>query len=789
MNTKSYDQKNSVNDEGADLKEIFVTLKRYYKSLLFVTLMTVLFTYSYLYFIADVYQSVALIKLPEDKKTTNQDFMAIALGEEGSNLEDETSILKTRYLALKALENLNIGTRYYTKKNLKSYELYKDSPFIVTFEYLSPKAMQVPIILIPSDKENHFRLIIEPTLIEKAINTVRSFITPLTPDEQPIVYNELHSFGKKIETPWFTITVQKAHEFTNNEYFFTMLPNELMTYFIGKHLSVSPYTEKGNIIALSFEDNVPLRAKEIIEALTNAYISENLINESKSADSKLHFIDMQLKAIEKTLEGSSESLVNYKSTNKLVDLSEKAQMTTGKLSDFETQLYDINMRIDVLENTLNYIESHQDMRGLNILSTKSNNQSNIITNIISDIQKAIAMESDLLSEYKEAHPKVIKIKRQLLSLRSSLKEAILSSLYELNKRKQSINDAIEENNMKIQMLPVQEKKLARLTRNFKANEKIYAFLLEKRAETAVIESSTVSEIRIVDFPVVEILPIKPKRMAIIVVGFLLGIIFGMIQALLRAKLDNTVKIIEDIEKLTAIPIYGSLPFFHSNKNLQPYHESLRVIRTNLEFLQKTGKSKLITVTSSVPREGKSTIVIELGKIIGQGNKKVIILDLDMRRSTMNTKLDISNTIGMSTLLTGKNSLEQVVQKTSYENLSCITSGPIPPNPSELIMSDRFEEVIKELMSKYDYVLIDSAPIGMVTDAMKIMHMSTLNLIVLRAKISKKEFIKNINRLVDKHDLNAGIVLNSVEFNEKAGYGYGYGYSYGTKGSDNYYGVN
>ena len=141
---------------------------------------------------------------------------------------------------------------------------------------------------------------------------------------------------------------------------------------------------------------------------------------------------------------------------------------------------------------------------------------------------------------------------------------------------------------------------------------------------------------------------------------------------------------------------------------------------------------------------------------------------------------------MSTLLAGKNTLEYVIQKTEDINLHIITSGPIPPNPSELIMSDILKEVIKELMSKYDYILLDSPPIGVVTDAMMIMHMSDLNLIVLKANYSKKEFIKNINRFVDDHDLNAGIILNGITLDEKSGYGYGYGY--GTKDGNDYYGA-
>ncbi len=785
MNTERSSHKISMDEEKTNFKEIFETLKRYYKSLLAIVLLTTLIAFIYAYFATNIFQSDTLVTISEDKKTMNSDFMAMAMGK-NSGLKHEMAVFRSRLLASKALEDLNLGTRYFkTTKHLKHVELYRDSPFVVTFEYLSWQAMEVPIRLIPS-KKGHFRLIIEPTLKEKVVNTVRSFIAPLPADEESIVYDKLHSFGEKIETPWFTITVQQVYELENGEYFFTMLPNKFMTGFIGKNLSVSPYEKDAPIIVLSFQDNIPLRAKEILDALTDAYIRENMEIKSKSANKKLHFIDMQLEAIDKTLKDSANNLERYKATNIIVDLSSKAQLTGEKLSELETQLYGINMDIDISESILNYIETHRDIKGISIGSTQQINLNDPIQAIILEIQKVVAQRSDISSEFKPAHPNVIKINRQLASLRNSLKVAIEGSLRTLQKRKQSLSNIIKENKVMMQELPAQEQKLVRLTRNFMVNEKIYSFLLEKRAETAIVESSTVSKTRIIEFAAIALLPVKPKRALIMVVGFLLGLIFGIAQAMLRANLDNTVKRIEDIEKLTTIPIYGSIPFLRSKKNLQPYYEALRVIRTNLEFSRNRGESKLITITSSFAAEGKSTTITELGKIIAKGNKKVIILDMDMRRPTVHEKFDFSNNVGMSTLLSGKNTLGEVIQTTEDINLNTITSGPIPPNPSELIMSDILKETIKDLMSVYDYVLLDSPPIGLVADAMMVMHMSDLNLIILKANFSKKEFINNINRFVDDNDLSAGIILNGIAFDKTSAFGYGYGYSYGTKGSDDYY---
>ena len=784
MKERRQSQKNYMGEGEVDLKEVFSTFKRYYKSIFTIALLATMLAFVSAYFTTDIYQSETLMQLAENQKVAKSDFINI---DKYSNVEDEMVAFRTERLAKKALKNLNIGTRYFMKKNLKNYELYKASPFIVTFEYLSPRVMEMPIRLIPST-EDHFRLIMEPTLKEKAINTVRSLIAPIPDDEQSIVYDKLHSFGEKIETPWFTITVQQVHEFEESVYYFSMLPNESMTDLIGSNLTVSPSSEKGSIIILNFEDNVPLRAKDILDALTNAYIVEKMESKSKSAERKLHFIDMQLEAIDATIVGSAKDIERFKATNIMVDLKTKAQLTAGKLNDLETQLSEINMNIDVKESILNYIETHKDIKGVNITSALQSGQNAAITSIIDVIQKTIVQRNDLLSSLTEAHPSVIKVNRQLISLRKSLNVAILASLRTLQKRKQSLSDIIKENTSKMQALPGQEQRLARLNRNFMVNEKIYSYLLEKRAETAVTESSTVSDIKIFEFPTVADLPIKPNRAIIIFVGFALGLILGLAQAILRAYLDNTIKSSEDIENLTRLPIYGILPTLKQKviklevfkDTRSPFAESYRVLRTNLQFSQKNKQGNVILVTSTIAGEGKSTIVANLGAIFQLAKYKSIVINMDLRKPSLHHYYEVGNSVGMSTYLSGKHSVEEIIQSSAYRNLDIIASGPIPPNPSELILSDKLNELLDRLKEVYDYIFIDSAPLGLVTDTMHLMQYADRNLIIFRENYARKSFVTDLNNLVEKHDLkHIGIVINSVDMSSGGFRGYGYGYGYGS----------
>ena len=767
-----------ADEDEIDLKEIFSTLLRYKFSILFIAAIATFIALVYAYFAPNIYQAQTMLKLkPENRWGARGDFMMMATGGQGSNIDDEIAVIQTRNMAKEALTELNIGTRYFVTRHFKTRELYKDSPFVVTSEFMAPNVVGARFKLIPID-DKRFRLSLTPP--GGVRNFFRNIVSPPPPDKRPVTYEGTHNFNEPFDTPWFSLTVQKVYPLDGDSYSFSIVPNEEMAGFIQGGLSATSYVKYGNIIQLSFDDTVALRAKEVLDAISFAYLQEGLDIKSESAKKKLKFIDAQLDAINATLEGSAEKLQKYKATNIVMDLSSKAQMTSEKLSDLESKLYTLTMQISFMENTLNYLNTHQDLRGVNLGSTQEASQT--ITNIILQIQQATSKYAALSVEFTEQHPDVIKIRKQLASLRGSLKEAILNSLGTLKKQKNTLTGIIKENEAALQGLPEQQRQLERLSRNFMVNEKIYSYLLEKRAETAIIESSTVSEMRVIDPAVVPEGPIKPKRTLMVIVGMLLGFILGIALAFLRNFLDNTVKTVEDVEKLTSIPLYGAIPLLNTKKDIQHYNEAMRVIWTNLEFVRHSRKSKLITVTSSVSGEGKSTTIYQLAKTIAESSKKVILLDLDMRRATLHKKLELSNRIGMSSLLAHNCTLEEATQSSKNENLDVITSGPVPPNPTGLIMSDTLEAVINEILHRYDYVLIDSPPVGLVADAVKLMHMSDISLIMLKANFSKKEFIRNISRFTADDKINPGIILNGVQFTHSYGYGYGYGYSYGSKDS-------
>ncbi len=763
--------------EEIDMKVLLLSLMEYRRSIFFVVVVTTLISAYIAYFKPSIYSAETLVKITSERQGYYEDFLMVAPVGQNGEIDDDLIVFKSRPIAERVLKKLNLGTRYYTKKRLRTLELYKNTPFTVSYTYLSPDIYGVPFLIVPVDKE-HFRL----ELKEHPSSIVDILLAYIFEPSSEKTKGKVYTYDTTIQNELFTLQVHKVYDLSQREYWFTMVPNERMVNFVQSGISASTITKFGSIVSLKFYDTVPSRAAEIINQVAEAYIEQNLELKSKGAKKQLYFIDMQLDAINKTLKGSAEKLQKYKATNIVVNLSEKAQLTANKLSGYESKLYTVNMQLEIAESMLMHIIQQKSTTMFSLDYGQSDNV--VINNLLEKIQKAMTKYAALSAKYTEKHPGVITLKKELRFLRESLIKTLQSHIATLKKEKIHLQQVIEEQQRRLQEVPKQEQQLEQLSRHFMVNEKIYSYLLEKRAETAILASSTISNTHIVQKALAPYYPVKPKRKLYVFIGFLIGIILGVLQALIRNFLDNTIKSNEDIEKLTDIPIYGTLPIIKEKKGLSAYMEAVRSLWVNLAFVRGKGKSKVVSSTSNISGEGKTFTIYHLGKMIAKSSEdRVVILDMDMRRATLHKKFGITNDhIGASTVLSGAHTIKEAIRHTDIPNLDLILSGPKAPNPTRLIMSDAFDDMLIELSKEYDHILIDTPPIGIVSDAMKIMHASDLVLFIIKAEYSKKEFIQTINRLNKKEEINLGIVLNGVDY-EKSYYYYGYGYQYT---SDEYY---
>jgi capsular exopolysaccharide synthesis family protein len=778
-------QQQTHNDE-IDLKQVFRIMAKYKVSIILITLLFFIGSAVFAYYKQNIYASHATIEVLEDNSNgvSSTDFMVKAFGGNAYNMDNEIATIQSRYIVQKALEKLNLTTQYFAyNKLLKKTELYKNSPFIVNNILVAEPIYYKTFELEPIDDKS-FRLKIKPlSLFSIKGILVEAGIQQLEDDEK-IEYDKVHKYGEQIKTAWFTFSIDKLANLEAEKYTFNFIPQDLLYDVFSDGLSVSLASEFGSIIDLTYQDTVSLRAAEILNAIANTYIEEGIKEKTKIAELTLGFIDSQLDAINSKLTASEQNLQNFKVNNNVVNLQNKLAVDTEKVAAYESEQQKLQTEINILTNLQHYMDNNSDLSGLTLGTINFADKS--LASLVQKLQEMTEERNLLLVDYTELHPEVIKLTQSIVSTKRAIKRALSSSLRQLKQRNTDLQRMISKYNKSLDSLPSKEKALAELSRPLKVNESVYEYLLQKKAETAILKSSTIADARILDAAREEPIPIKPKRKLIVIVGLILGFILGLAQAFFREFLVNTIQNAEDIERYTSLPIYGVIPLNKDKMTKNIYMEAFRNIRTNLQFLPGNENNKVISITSSVSGEGKTTIVSSLAEVLARGNKKVIALDLDMRKASLHKRFDLNNNIGMSNYLTGQNSLEDVIQETDVYGLKVITTGPLPPNPSELILSSMFTQLLETLREEYDYIIIDTPPAGLVTDATIIMNYSDISFFVVRAKYTRKEFVKNIDRIAKEHSHNRiGLILNATLIGSEYGYGYGASYAYGY-GNAQYY---
>jgi tyrosine-protein kinase Etk/Wzc len=370
-----------------------------------------------------------------------------------------------------------------------------------------------------------------------------------------------------------------------------------------------------------------------------------------------------------------------------------------------------------------------------------------------------------------------------------LKDALKISLESATSQKNELMSQLSASEQRIFSLPEKQLEFEELQRVYLINEKYYTILLEKEAEYALSKAGIVSNTEILEAPKISGFPISPNKTLIVGLTVFIALSLCAALVLIRYAAHDVVTSLYDVQKASAttINILGVVPTYkqsmpnsqvviHENPKSM-ISESFRTIRSNLEFINNTEDAKVIAITSTISGEGKTFVALNLAGIIAFSGKRVVLLDLDMRKPKIHKGFGVDNEKGMSTLLIGKNVVKNCVRKSKIENLDFITAGPVPPNPSELIINGRFKETIEELKTMYDIIVVDNPPVGLVTDGVPVITNADFPIYVLRNNYSKKNFVQNIDRLILENKISRlSIVLNGIEKN-KTGYGYGYGYGY------------
>jgi len=756
-----------------DPQELILTLWKYKYSIIFTMILSFFGAFIYLYFQSFTYYSNITMEFRTAKKTTKSggDILSGAINGGEVDLKTEIEILKSRFIVEKVCDKIDFTKRYFIKKKYKTKELYKNSPFEIDIISFKDKDT-INFKLFPQDEKYFILKEDNSSIFQRLLDKIGLSLNIKKRAKK-------YRYGQLIKISQILFKINNLTKLDKNEYGF-IISGDKQTIIrnIQRKLTISQRGSDSSILKISYQDNVELRAKEVLNTITTSYIKEQLEKKHKKSDKALTFINGQLKKIGKDLKKSKTILERYKKNN-IINISSSATGALDKLINYESKISKIDLELNILANLRDAILKKRDISAISLGTLQTSNSS--ISLMLKNLQqKQIDIKTSLL-EFTPKHPYVIKLQQQIDIIRNNIKKNMNGTTKNLELKRKNLSKIVNKYKTSLSALPRKEMKLANLQRDFMLYNKIYSYFLEKQTEAKIFKASIVSSAKILDKAIVVKIS-STKRNMVFIASLIGGLIVGVLLSFVRELLNNKIETYKDIEKLTQIPIYGSIPFLKNKKQKIPFVESLRVIRTNLEFLEiDENKAKILTITSSISGEGKTTVVSNVGKIIARAFKKTILIDLDMRKPQLHRILGIKNDKGMSDYLKGRVNLDQILKTDTKRNLDIITAGTLFPNPSELLMNKRLNRLLKILSPRYDYILLDSPPIGLITDAALLMKKSDINIVVVRSKVSFKDFIPNIERITKTNNIKSvAFILNGVTLEKKnygTGYGFGYGYDY------------
>ncbi|MDO8928680.1 MAG: polysaccharide biosynthesis tyrosine autokinase, partial [Bacteroidota bacterium] len=478
----------------------------------------------------------------------------------------------------------------------------------------------------------------------------------------------------------------------------------------------------------------------------------------------------------------------FRSDNQIINIGEQGTQVMSTLRDIESEKNKNQMQLDYFRNLLEYLGKSDDIKQLIAPSVVGIQDASLNTMVVS-LSELYSRRQILSFSAKENNPTLLMIDKEIAQTNARLKE----NLRNLIKNAEVINKSLTDQKTKIaaqlDRLPKKEQDLINFQRRYELTNEIYTFLLQKRAEIDIALAGTTPEVQIIDAARLETIQlIGLSSMSKIMIGLLIGLALPGIFLTILNFFSNTIESQEDIEQSTQLPILGNV--IHSRtKSDTPVNdnprsgiaESYRSIRTNLQFVLTGNNKKIVAIHSTNPGEGKSFTSVNLATILAMNDKKVVLIGADMRKARLHKIFNLPNEHGLSTYLSKQDKIEEVIFETIIDNLIVLPAGPVPPNPSELIDKPEMQTLLKELSARFDYVILDNAPVSLVTDGLLAGRHADLNIFILRYAVSKRDQIKYINQIAENKILNNIIlVINDIQ---GSGFGYGKNYYYNYKYSE------
>ncbi len=644
-----------------EIKDFLNPIKSHKKAFVIFTFISVIFTVFYLYTAERVYKTDAKIEIIPTQPSSKEEVSISSTGK--TNIETEIDKILSRKLVKESLERLGEKVRYFEKKFLKEVELYKDSPFKVIVEKIkNQEAFNFKFEIQPIDK-NSFELKVSRGFLQK----IKGY--------KKYPFEKIYKFGELINLGFAEIKVEKIRDF-KGKYTFEFVNIDSYTDSVISRLDVSRTSKYSNVLEISYEDNVPQRAKDFVDNLIYSYIEDSAKGRTKEIKQRLKFINTQLDIVSKNLKKYETLLEQFKKKNKIIDISSEAKVTIQKLSEFDKQYAQLSIEDRILRDVYKQVVSEEN-KNINLYGIKDP----VLNSLVQEYNKLVAKRNALLTEYTEYHPDVEKVNAQLEKIKRNIEVSVFNLKKEVRDRLIGTRAVIGKYESFLRSLPEKEKEYIRIKRNYAVNEKIYSYLVQKKLEASLAEISALAGVRIIDEASLPKAPIKPKKNIILLLGALIGFVFGTAYGYIRDLFEDKVKYLKEVERLINAPIVGIVPHLKKKdiKNILSRINNgkllriFRILKANIQLLFKeTKKSQVILITSPEEEDGKAFISSNLGATYAlSSSSKVVVVDLNFFDPKLHIYYNnISNEAGILDILKKDSyedkELEKLIEKNVLE---------------------------------------------------------------------------------------------------------------------------
>ena len=758
-------QSETEQQEDISIVEIFFHYLHYWKYFLLSLAICLVVASIYLLFSTPEYRVSSIALINDEKRGQTMDmtsaFSDIGVIQPKSNLDNEIIILGSRTLMKSVADSLRLNTVYFKKGKIRKREIYKGTPvFVSVANVMAPGSFTVNsdsgnVLSIYSGKEK---------------------------------FNQKVEMGKEINSPWGIL------KFTPNPFKTESYPIEISlstSNFLPK-VDISTVNKTSSVVQISLVTPSPRKGQDIINTLIARYNQNAIDDKNYVAYNTITFIDNRLSSVSGELQKAEKNVEDYQKSRGITDLQAQGQIILSTSSQYSRQILDAGTQLDLLKSIQDYLMNlaYQD----NTLPSNAGITDPTVISLITKYNQLILDKKKATAGMVATHPLFIDYNNQIALVRSDLLKGINISETNLQATLKELQRQDNLNMGRARDLTTQGRESRDLFRQQTLKETLFTYLLQKREDTELSLVTATPNAKVIDPAAVDIIPIKPKKMIILLTAIIIGLIIPVVVIYILNLFDNKIHTKDDVTRTITAPFLGVIPVMKGGdafpvlKVRSSIAERFRTIVSNLEFIVGSEKRKIISITSFTSGDGKSFFSRNLAMSLATSGKKTLLIDLDLRKSTLIKTLDMANIEKGSAMFLSdpKITVDEIIDASHkfHKNLDIIPVRVFPPNPAELLSSDRLEQLFQSIGRDYEYIVVDTAPIGLVSDIYNINPYSLATIFLLRSDVSLKKTLSEIQGLYKEKRLNnLCVALNAVSDDNIYGYG-GYGH-YGTY-KHNYY---